>query len=133
VKEEDTFDLTSVEGDNTKYWVMKECDSRSWIGEEGISSRDQVKEKREHRQHMWVSVRGSHMKVSRRMELSIHDFYTCTWVLVDTITYIRGFVVARSRTPQKACSYGSYNRSYFARFVCNFIFLSGPLSLLQKL
>jgi hypothetical protein len=39
---------------------MKDCDSRSWIGGEGLPSRDQVKEKREQRSCRWVSVRGSH-------------------------------------------------------------------------
>jgi hypothetical protein len=30
-------------------WIMKDCDSRYWIGGEGIPSRDQIKEKREQR------------------------------------------------------------------------------------
>jgi hypothetical protein len=30
-------------------WIMKDCDSRSWIGGEGLPSRDQIKEKREQR------------------------------------------------------------------------------------
>jgi hypothetical protein len=46
---------------------MKDCDSRSWIGGEGLPSRDQVKEKREQRQHRWFSVRGSHREVSCRI------------------------------------------------------------------
>jgi hypothetical protein len=50
VKEEDNFDLIGVEGVDTKCWVMKDCDSRSWVGGEGLPSRDQVKEKREQRQ-----------------------------------------------------------------------------------
>jgi hypothetical protein len=34
----------------TKDWIMKDCDSRiSWIGGEGIPSRDHVSEKREQR------------------------------------------------------------------------------------
>jgi hypothetical protein len=36
---------------------MKDCDSRSWIGGEGISFRYQVKEKREHRQRKWDSIK----------------------------------------------------------------------------
>jgi hypothetical protein len=50
VKEEDTFKLTGVKGVDTEYWVMTDYDSRSWIGGEGLPSRDQVKEKREQRQ-----------------------------------------------------------------------------------
>jgi hypothetical protein len=45
-------------------WMMKDCDSRSWIGG-GLPSRDHVKEKREHRKRRWGSVRGSHREVSR--------------------------------------------------------------------
>jgi hypothetical protein len=37
--------------DTREGWIMKDCDSRrSWIGGEGLPSRDQVKEKREQRQ-----------------------------------------------------------------------------------
>jgi hypothetical protein len=32
--------LTGVEGVNTEYWIMKDCGSISWIGEEGPSSID---------------------------------------------------------------------------------------------
>jgi hypothetical protein len=31
------------------HWIMKDYDSRSWIGGEGLPSRDQIKEKREQR------------------------------------------------------------------------------------
>jgi hypothetical protein len=55
-------------------WIMKDCDSRSWIGGEGLPSRDQVKEKREQRQCRWVSVRGSHKKVCVVQNFSIHIF-----------------------------------------------------------
>jgi hypothetical protein len=32
--------LTGVERIDTEYWIMKDYGSRSWIGEEGPSSRD---------------------------------------------------------------------------------------------
>ena len=31
--------MTGVEGVDTEYWIMKDHGSRSWIGEEGPSSR----------------------------------------------------------------------------------------------
>jgi hypothetical protein len=61
---------------------MKDCDSRSWIGGEGLPSRDQVKEKREQRQRGWFLVRGSHR------EICVQVFCTCMWVTVETIAYI---------------------------------------------
>jgi hypothetical protein len=113
-------------------WITKDCDSRYWIGEVRLSSRNQIKEKREQRQCRWVSVRGSHRTVSRHIEFSIQDFHTCTQVLVETVAYIRGFAEAKSRKPQKACNSGSYSRLDFAKFVYNCISLSGPLSLLWE-
>jgi hypothetical protein len=51
---------------------MKHCDSRYWIGAEGLPSRVQFKkEKREHRKHRWFSVRGSQREVSGRTNIVV--------------------------------------------------------------
>jgi hypothetical protein len=69
---------------------MKDCDSRSWIGGEGLPSRDQVKEKREQRQRKWVSVRGSHRKVLCHMKFFVQYFsiHVCGFQWRQSCTYV---------------------------------------------
>jgi hypothetical protein len=50
---------------------MKDCDSRSWIDGEGLSSRDQVNDKREHKKHRWIFSKRNPKSVSHCMEFSI--------------------------------------------------------------
>jgi hypothetical protein len=83
--------LTGVEGVNIEHWITKDCDSISWIGGEGTPSRDKVKDNIEHKQPMWVSVKGNDRKISRCMKISVQILCTCMCVSVEIVTYIHGF------------------------------------------
>jgi hypothetical protein len=69
-------------------------------------------------------------KCQHRMKLYVQDFRTfavrrgdtCTRFTVETVMYIHGSQEENSRTPRKVCNFGSYNRSYFSRFVMQLYF-----------
>jgi hypothetical protein len=112
---------------------MKDCDSRrSWIGGEGLPSKDQVKEKREQRK----SQVGFHRaKPQERVE----SYGVCHTILevvyVDFNGYRRvyvGLLKKRHIHLEKYVKSRLYNRADFARFVSSCISLSGPLSLLRE-
>jgi hypothetical protein len=73
-------------------WITKDCDSRrSWIGGEGLPSRDQVREKTEQR-----AVTSGFQLIGATTTGSCHTSFVqslsaCTWVSVETGAYIHGF------------------------------------------
>jgi hypothetical protein len=103
---------------------MKDCDSRrSWIGGEGLPSRDQVKEKREQRlpQVGFSQVKPQEscvVQFSYKIFVHVHGHQWrqvcicgCT---LRKVTYIH---------LKKACRSGSYNRSNFCQ-VCLQLYFS---------
>jgi hypothetical protein len=79
---------------------MKDSDSRSWIGGEGIPSRDHTSQGEERAE----VVVGGFQRIEVRGKCSVvRVFCTCTWVSVETTTYVHRFTEAESHTSQKTC------------------------------
>jgi hypothetical protein len=109
--------LTGVEGvDTQEYWITKDCGSRSWIGEEGPSSRDHTGQGEERTK---AYTGGFQQKEATRecwsvQELSIQVFHTHPWghrgdshrhpwVTVGKVMDIHGSQKRQVMMPRKVC------------------------------
>jgi hypothetical protein len=109
IQEDQGLHLTGVEGVDTEYWITKDCGSRSWIGEEGPSSRDHTGQGEERTEaytggfqqkeatgECWsiqsfpykfsIHIRGSQRRQSRTSMGHSGESHRYPWVTEETVT-----------------------------------------------